>query len=1123
MSYKFNVFTGTLDIAADTTIGTPVIGGVPNEVLFIGPTGLLAQDPHFTFISNPNNALTVPVVDGTANQYGDILVTSNSYLTNTIQLFTFTHALGKYDVLVPPTYLDPSGQSPASVSSGGSASDMATALATAGGIQQITNVSVSGTLTAETSRTMAFITGNGGYSNAPGIFFYDTNDDYKSNFYTPTGAVTYRGIVLTPAGMIYVASQDNASVYVIDPLNNNETTFNNQLSVGSEPQGLGINSAGTKIYCCNVTDGSVSIIDPSGPTVTGTVSSLEAAANPRNVAFEPGISKAYVTDTANDKVLIINTATNSQYNSTDLSGSGSFPWGVAFTPSGSKAYVCMNQSGLIVVMETGLDTITGTITVGNEPLFVAFTPNGAKAYVTNHADATVSIIDVATDTVTATVSVGGNPNGVKVSPDGLYAYVVCSDTITGHVYIIDTTTDAVTSSVATSNGMYDLAIGSGFTTHSGVYTTRFVGAMRNYDVSVINTTVNAGTALVISLDTQGGTSQGRVYLNGWGTYIENSLNGNNRIVSSCLRLDQPNPTGGLAIDILNGGQIQAPQSKTELATLTLDSNNDGDGHCIWAVSRPLNNKGFIQLGQDELGSSSSGGAWIGCNANLIFDTADFLHYEKNSTTLFNVDVDGNTTLTNNLTLKATSPSAGKVWTAQDSNGLGAWIDPNFTTHGTYAFLGTNTQTIACPFVTSDKLVFVTGRTTTGFLGVNNIIDGVSFDVVSSDAGEVGFFYWEVKKSAAYGKGTLAAGLASIITKAANISTSFLTVSPITTNANSGFLTASASNGSFGVASSNGADNNNFSYVLNSNEDIAIDTLVAGTVTVACPNVKTNSLILITANSVDANSGFLSVTNIVDGVSFDIVSSNAADDNLVAWRIVPDELPLGLTASRAVVTDSLKRLSSSATTATEIGYVNGVTSAIQTQLDAKKTIATGNNYKWETTSSGGNLQETTVTASRAVASDANGLPVASSTTATELGYVNGVTSAIQTQLDTKLGVKANDRATGQTAAKSLIAVTVGGSDTSYLVSANVNVTTSTLFSFGLTCTYTDETNTSRVLNLSFSNLAGTFLQTITQVLGAGAYEGIPLHIRAKASTTITIASAGTFTTVTYNLEERIVQL
>lgn len=107
-----------------------------------------------------------------------------------------------------------------------------------------------------------------------------------------------------------------------------------------------------------------------------------------------------------------------------------------------------------------------------------------------------------------------------------------------------------------------------------------------------------------------------------------------------------------------------------------------------------------------------------------------------------------------------------------------------------------------------------------------------------------------------------------------------------------------------------------------------------------------------------------------------------------------------TASRAIVSDGSGNLAVATTTAVEIGYVSGVTSAIQTQINAKKTIATGNAYKFETTDVSGNLQETTVTASKAVATDANGLPVASATTATELGYVNGVTSAIQTQLDSK---------------------------------------------------------------------------------------------------------------------------
>jgi hypothetical protein len=54
-----------------------------------------------------------------------------------------------------------------------------------------------------------------------------------------------------------------------------------------------------------------------------------------------------------------------------------------------------------------------------------------------------------------------------------------------------------------------------------------------------------------------------------------------------------------------------------------------------------------------------------------------------------------------------------------------------------------------------------------------------------------------------------------------------------------------------------------------------------------------------------------------------------------------------------------------------------------------------------------IEQAAITASRALASDTNGLPVASATTATELGYVSGVTSAIQTQLNGKPNASAGD--------------------------------------------------------------------------------------------------------------------
>ncbi len=102
--------------------------------------------------------------------------------------------------------------------------------------------------------------------------------------------------------------------------------------------------------------------------------------------------------------------------------------------------------------------------------------------------------------------------------------------------------------------------------------------------------------------------------------------------------------------------------------------------------------------------------------------------------------------------------------------------------------------------------------------------------------------------------------------------------------------------------------------------------------------------------------------------------------------------------------------------------------------------------------------------------------------------------------------------------SLVTFTVGALDGTFRVSGNVNVTVATLHSFSVLCSYTDETNTPRVLTLPFVQLGGvTLVGTITNVTGSGPYEGVTLTIRAKAGTSITISTSGTFTTVTYNAE------
>ena len=98
---------------------------------------------------------------------------------------------------------------------------------------------------------------------------------------------------------------------------------------------------------------------------------------------------------------------------------------------------------------------------------------------------------------------------------------------------------------------------------------------------------------------------------------------------------------------------------------------------------------------------------------------------------------------------------------------------------------------------------------------------------------------------------------------------------------------------------------------------------------------------------------------------------------------------GSTADSAV--QNLADLSITATS-TELNYVDGVTSAIQTQLNAKQATITG---------AATTIDTENLTVSRALVSDGSGKVAVSAVTSTEIGYLDGVTSAIQTQLNAKL--------------------------------------------------------------------------------------------------------------------------
>ena len=99
----------------------------------------------------------------------------------------------------------------------------------------------------------------------------------------------------------------------------------------------------------------------------------------------------------------------------------------------------------------------------------------------------------------------------------------------------------------------------------------------------------------------------------------------------------------------------------------------------------------------------------------------------------------------------------------------------------------------------------------------------------------------------------------------------------------------------------------------------------------------------------------------------------------------------LTANKILISDNNGKVAIGEVSNTEAGYLSGVTSAIQTQLDDKQASIVG-----------GALTITTsdLAVNKALISDSNGKVAVSSVTNTEVGFLSGVTSAVQTQLNNK---------------------------------------------------------------------------------------------------------------------------
>ena len=125
----------------------------------------------------------------------------------------------------------------------------------------------------------------------------------------------------------------------------------------------------------------------------------------------------------------------------------------------------------------------------------------------------------------------------------------------------------------------------------------------------------------------------------------------------------------------------------------------------------------------------------------------------------------------------------------------------------------------------------------------------------------------------------------------------------------------------------------------------------------------------------------------------------------------------LTANRALISDANGKVAVSAVTNTELGYLDGVTSAIQSQLDSKS--ATGHGHDAATTSAAGFMTAAMVTKLNGIAEGANKTVVDTALSSSSTNPVqNKVVNSAITTLTSTVTTNTNSISTHTTAISEL---------------------------------------------------------------------------------------------------------
>ncbi|MES2808769.1 MAG: gliding motility-associated C-terminal domain-containing protein [Bacteroidota bacterium] len=182
----------------------------------------------------------------------------------------------------------------------------------------------------------------------------------------PTGYGPYC-ICISPDGTrLYVTEYDSGNhlpglVTVINTLTNSVVA---QITVGNQPEGITINSDGSRVYVANSQTGSVAVIN----TLTNAViENIPVGYYPRGICLSPDGKKMYTRDGGTVELVETDLATKATLR-TSFAGAGSI--GIGLSSDGTFAYVPNQANNNVAVINTKTNTVVTYIPVQTQPMAV---------------------------------------------------------------------------------------------------------------------------------------------------------------------------------------------------------------------------------------------------------------------------------------------------------------------------------------------------------------------------------------------------------------------------------------------------------------------------------------------------------------------------------------------------------------------------------------------------------------------------------------------------------------------------------------------------------------------------------------------------------------------------------